>query len=331
MSELRNVVLDGKSLSLNEIVAVSRRDARVELSDDPLLPARLNASRAYVDAAVAQGLPIYGVTTSFGGLAHRVISPEEAAAHQNNAVRALKCGAGAPLPRSAVRASMLLRVNSHLHGASGVRRELIDRVLLFLNESVTPIVPELGSIGASGDVVPLDYIAGAATGADDAFAVDFAGETIGARVALDRLGVAPLPLLPKETLAMINGTSVMTGIARELRPRRRGHPVALRWARTRCSSRPSAAPTSPFTRSSTRTSRIAASNGSARLPADAARRIDVVPRRTRRGARPPRRRSDPGSLLAALPAAVPRTDRRRPAIGSRDRSRSKRTPPTTTR
>jgi phenylalanine ammonia-lyase len=207
------VVLDGTTLSLEDVIAVARRGERVDLSTDPLVSERVEASRSYVDTAVATGRPIYGVTTSFGGMAHQIISPEEAAAHQNNAIRAFKCGAGISLPRSTVRAAMLLRANSHLRGASGIRRGLIERMALFLNERITPFVPDLGSIGASGDVVPLNYIAGSLIGADDAFLVDFDGEVVGARSALDRLKLPPLRLLPKEALAMINGTSVATGIA----------------------------------------------------------------------------------------------------------------------
>src|SRR5262245_54753427 len=116
--EIPHVVLDGTSLSLDEVIAVARRGERVDLSTDPLVTERVEASRQYVAAAVAAGRPIYGVTTSFGGMAHHVISPEEATALQNNAIRAFKCGAGVPLPTTAVRAAMVLRANSHLRGAS---------------------------------------------------------------------------------------------------------------------------------------------------------------------------------------------------------------------
>jgi phenylalanine ammonia-lyase len=108
---------------------------------------------------------------------------------------------------------MLLRLNSHMRGASGIRLELLQRLERFLNANVTPHVLEFGSIGASGDLVPLTYITGALIGTDACFTVDFDGAELDALTALDRLGLRPLSLQPKEGLAMVNGTSVMTGIA----------------------------------------------------------------------------------------------------------------------
>lgn len=108
---------------------------------------------------------------------------------------------------------MLLRASSHLHGASGIRLELIERMVTFLNEDVTPHVKEFGSIGASGDLVPLTNIAGAIIGQHRHFLVDIGDEQLDAPSALARLGLKPLRLLPKEGLAMVNGTSVMTAIA----------------------------------------------------------------------------------------------------------------------
>ena len=125
----------------------------------------------------------------------------------------LKSGSGRRLPLADVRAAMLLRINSHLHGASGIRLELIQRMEKFLNAGVTPHVYEFGSIGASGDLVPLSYITGALVGLDPSYNVDFNGEQMDAPTALSKLGLEPLQLLPKEGLAMMNGTSVMTGIA----------------------------------------------------------------------------------------------------------------------
>ena len=117
------------------------------------------------------------------------------------------------LPLADVRAAMLLRANSHIAGASGIRLELIKRMLIFLNAGVTPHVPEFGSIGASGDLTPLAYISGALVGLNSSYIVDFDGEEMDAPAALQKLGLEPLQLLPKEGLAMMNGTSVMTGIA----------------------------------------------------------------------------------------------------------------------
>lgn len=207
------IVIRGESLTINDIVQVARHGAKVKLTDDAAVLDRVEASHNYILAAVEAGKPIYGVTTGFGGMAHVVISPDEAAELQNNAIWFMKSGAGERLPNADVRAAMLLRANSHLHGASGLRLEIIRRIETFLNANVTPHVCEFGSIGASGDLVPLVQITGALIGLDASFRVDFDGEDMDSLSALERLGLARLVLRPKEGLAMVNGTSVMTGIA----------------------------------------------------------------------------------------------------------------------
>ena len=207
------VIIRGNNLTLEEVVRVAHGQAQVRLTDAPETLRRVNASCDYIDTAIAQGKPIYGVTSGFGGMADVVITPEEAAELQNNLLWFLKSGAGKKLPGPDVRAAMLLRANSHLQGASGIRLEIIQRIVTFLNAGVTPHVCEFGSIGASGDLVPLVQITGALIGADPSFTVDFDDETVDSLTALERLGLPRLQLRPKEGLAMANGTSVMTGIA----------------------------------------------------------------------------------------------------------------------
>jgi phenylalanine ammonia-lyase len=207
------VVLDGKSLTITDITRVARYGAKVRLTEEEGILDRVEASCDYILAAVEEGRPIYGVTSGFGGMAHVVISPDEADELQDNLLWFMKSGAGKRLPIADVRAAMLLRANSHLHGASGLRLEIIRRVETFLNNNVTPHVCEFGSIGASGDLVPLVQITGALIGLDATFRVDFDGEDLDSLTALKRLGLPRLRLRPKEGLAMVNGTSVMTGIA----------------------------------------------------------------------------------------------------------------------
>lgn len=207
------VVVSGCGLTIDRLIRVARFDAKVCLTNEPNVYRRLQGACDYIAEAVAARQAIYGVTTGFGGMADHIISPDDAAELQDNILWFHKTGAGRRLPASDVRAAMLLRVNSHLCGASGVRLQLIERMMQFLNANVTPHVYELGSIGASGDLVPLSYIAGALVGLDPCFKVDFDGQEMDAPAALRRLGLARLRLLPKEGLAMINGTSVMTGIA----------------------------------------------------------------------------------------------------------------------
>ncbi len=207
------VVVGNRSLTIEEVVSVARYGTQVRLTDKDDILQRVQASCDYITHAVESGAPIYGVTTGFGGMANVAISREKAALLQNNLLWFLKSGSGKRLTNSDVRAAMLLRAASHMHGASGIRLELIQRIVTFLNAGVTPHVYEFGSIGASGDLVPLSYITGALTGLDTCYKVDFQGEEIDALTALQRLGLPPLQLLPKEGLAMTNGTSVMTGIA----------------------------------------------------------------------------------------------------------------------
>jgi len=207
------VTIQGRDLQVEELAAVSCHGATVKLTEDPKVWKRVEASRRYIVEKAEAGEPIYGVTTGFGGMANVVIPAHDVMALQNNLLCFLKTGAGGFLPEDDVRAAMLLRANSHLKGASGVRRVLIERIEAFLNAGVTPKVRELGSIGASGDLVPLTNIAGALLGLGKHFKVDFQGEEMDALSALRRLDLQPLELQPKEGLAMVNGTSVMTGIA----------------------------------------------------------------------------------------------------------------------
>jgi phenylalanine ammonia-lyase len=210
---LSNVTVGNRRLSIEEVARVARCGTRVRLNDESDIAERVQASCDYIANAVESGKPIYGVTTGFGGMANTDIAPEEATSLQNNLIWFLKAGAGPKLPTACVRAAMLLRINSHLQGASGIRLELIKRMIAFLNAEVTPHVYELGSIGASGDLVPLAQITGALIGLDESFTVDFKGREMSAIQALEILDLPRIDLRPKEGLAMVNGTSVMTGIA----------------------------------------------------------------------------------------------------------------------
>jgi phenylalanine ammonia-lyase len=209
----KTVVLGNHYLTIDEVVSVARYGVQVRLTDNHDILRGVQASCDYIQNSVESGQPIYGVTTGFGGMANVAIAPEETTLLQNNLLWFLKSGAGQRLSNVDVRAAMLLRAASHMHGASGIRLELIQRIETFLNAGVTPHVHEFGSIGASGDLVPLSYITGALIGLDISYSVDFNGEEMDAKKVLSQLGLPPLQLLPKEGLAMTNGTSVMTGIA----------------------------------------------------------------------------------------------------------------------
>ena len=207
------VILRGRGLTINKVVQVSRFGAKVKVTDDDEVLQRVEKAHDYIVRAAQTGKAIYGVTTGFGGMAHTVISPEAAGDLQENLIWFMKSEAGKRLPLEDVRAAMVIRANTHLLGFSGLRFELIRRMEIFLNASVTPHVREFGSIGASGDLTPLACITGALIGLDKCFTVDFDGSETDALTALKRLKLPPLKLDPKEGLAMINGTAIMSGIA----------------------------------------------------------------------------------------------------------------------
>ncbi|MEI9852681.1 MAG: aromatic amino acid lyase [Sphingomonas sp.] len=181
------VVISGEGLTIAQIGAVAR-GAQVALSDDPAVLARVAKSREQIRGAVARGEQIYGVSTLFGGMADQYVGPELLVDVQRLALWQHKSTAGPRLPAGDVRAAMLLRANSLIKGVSGIRLEIIERFATFLNAGATPHVYQRGSIGASGDLVPLAISAGAIMGLDPAFKVDLDGETLDCHTALRRLG-----------------------------------------------------------------------------------------------------------------------------------------------
>jgi phenylalanine ammonia-lyase len=195
-------------LSLEELMAVARDYAEVGLSE--AARERMRRSRALLLDKLAQGEAIYGVTTGFGGNAHYQIPPSKLGDLQTNLLRMLKAGVGRYLPPEVVRASMLLRVNALAFGWSSARVGAALHLVEFLNRRVTPLVPEYGSVGASGDLIPTCYIASCLCG-EGTVLVD--GAAIPAAEALRRMGLAPLTLEAKEGLALLNGTTMMTALA----------------------------------------------------------------------------------------------------------------------
>src|SRR5262245_42213004 len=206
------ITIRGSGLTIKDIALVARGEP-VELTRDATVRERIESSRRIVVEAVESDRAIYGVTTVCGGMAHRAVPKQLARELSTNAIWSHKTTTGERLPGKDVRAAMLLRANSLLHGISGVRMEIVERFAAFLNANALPHVFELGSIGASGDLVPLAYISGALLGVSREYQVDLDGESLDSHSALARLGLEPLALEPKEGLALVNGTSVSTGIA----------------------------------------------------------------------------------------------------------------------
>ncbi len=202
--------LSPRDLTLDEIVAVARHRQPVTLSCDPEFRANIRRSREALERILSRGEIIYGVNTGFGGNAHFVIPGDEMAHHQANLLEFLSCGVGEALSEEVVRAAILLRANSLARGMSSVREVVIERLLDLLNRGITPVVPRFGSVGASGDLCPSAYITRAMCGRGEVF---HQGRRIPAAEALRTEGIPTLTLESKEGLALLNGTTVMTGVA----------------------------------------------------------------------------------------------------------------------
>lgn len=201
------VVLDGESLSLEEVHAVAVNGEAAGISPDAI--ERMRRSRAIVERLAAGDTPVYGVNTGVGKLADIRIPAEELEQLQRNIVRSHACGAGDPLSRPEVRAMMLIRANVLAKGLSGIRPVVAERLCDLLNRDVTPVAPSRGSVGASGDLAPLAHIALVLIGEGEA-------ETGGTRCrgdeALRLAGIEPVTLGPKEGISLINGTQGMLAI-----------------------------------------------------------------------------------------------------------------------
>jgi phenylalanine ammonia-lyase len=200
--------LDGASLTIRDAARLARHGGRVTLAPEAVR--RIQATRQLKRDLIAREIPIYGVTTGFGDSAHRQIAPEKAAALQQNMLRFLGAGTGQIASPEVTRATMLFRANCLAKGNSGVRLELVERLLELLNHDVLPLIPERGSCGASGDLIPLSYVGRALAGETE---VLYEGELREAADVLHELGFEPLELEAKEGLALTNGTSFMSAFA----------------------------------------------------------------------------------------------------------------------
>jgi histidine ammonia-lyase len=201
------VVLDGSSLTLEELEEVARQRRPVALA--PSARRAVAAARRVVDDAVARGTVVYGVTTGFGNFADVVIPRDRLRELQLNLVRSHAAGVGAPLCEAETRALMLLRANVLAKGHSGVRLETLDLLLEMLNRGVHPVIPAQGSVGASGDLAPLAHLAVALVGEGQAL---HEGRPLPADQALNAAGLRPVTLEAKEGIALINGTQLVGGI-----------------------------------------------------------------------------------------------------------------------
>jgi histidine ammonia-lyase len=197
-------------LEIDALIRVAVHGAEVRLSEDPGWLARMAAGEQRLAKAVADETPIYAVTTGFGSNCGTRISAESIAALGANLLRFHGCGTGAALSVPAVRGAMLCRISCLAQGYSGVRVALLRRLVEFLNRGITPVVPAQGSVGASGDLTPMSYVAAALAGEREVF---FQGQRMPSAKALALAGLTPFEFTVKEPIAMLNGTPIMTGVA----------------------------------------------------------------------------------------------------------------------
>jgi histidine ammonia-lyase len=199
--------LDGRSLTLDDVVAAAEGGERVRIA--PAALSRMEASRRRVDAAMNGTAPVYALNTGVGLLANIRLDEAEIEAMQVNLIRSHCCGVGSPLPTAVVRGMMLIRANVLAKGLSGIRPIVAERICDLLNHKITPVIPSRGSVGASGDLAPLAHMALALIGEGDA---EYEGKVLPAAACLERAGLKPLTLLGKEGISLLNGTQAMLSI-----------------------------------------------------------------------------------------------------------------------
>ncbi len=201
------VIINGIDLTIEDTIKVAREMERVEIADDA--KERVNKARAYIDKKLDEGAVIYGLTTGFGKFANINISKKDTARLQVNLIRSHTCSLGECFPQKYVRTAMLLRCNALVRGNSGIRLSTIQTLIDMLNAGIHPLVPEKGSLGASGDLAPLSCIALGLIGEGNC---EDKGEVMPTADALKAEGIEPVVLSAKEGLALNNGTQMLTAV-----------------------------------------------------------------------------------------------------------------------
>lgn len=204
---MEKVIITGQDLTIDQIAAVCRNHAFVELSEESRK--KILESRKVVDELVAEKKTVYGITTGFGKFSDVVISQDECTKLQRNLIITHAVGGGDPFPIDVAKGIMLLRVNNLSKGFSGIRLETVQTMIDMLNKDVTPFIPEKGSLGASGDLAPLSHMVLVMIGMGKAY---YQGELIDGGEAMKRAGITPIVLGAKEGLALNNGTQAMTSV-----------------------------------------------------------------------------------------------------------------------
>ena len=202
---MKEIFLTGNDLTLDEMVDIARRGCKVSIKESAL--ERVKKSRAIIDDIVKNEKAVYGVTTGFGEFCNVSISKEDCKTLQRNLICSHACGYGPKFSNDVVRAIMLLRANALSKGFSGIRPATLQTLIEMINKGVYPIIPEKGSLGASGDLAPLAHMVLPMIGEGEA---EYKGEILPGSIAMERAGITIIELDAKEGLALINGTQVLT-------------------------------------------------------------------------------------------------------------------------
>ncbi len=201
------VVLDGKNLTIENLVQVARERERVELA--PAARERINRCRGFVEEKIAARAVMYGITTGIGELSEVILTPEQTRQFQRYLVYSHSAGCGEPLPEEVVRAAICSRINVLANGKSGIRLKVVETLMEFLNKGVTPVVFDRGSVGACGDLSPMSQMALVLLGEGEAF---YNGERLSGAEALRRAGIEPIEFEARDGLATINGSNMTAGM-----------------------------------------------------------------------------------------------------------------------
>ena len=205
------ITVKGENLTIENVWNVAFNNEEINLPEDKEFWDTLAASRKFLEDYIATGVPTYGVTTDFGDSCHNQISVEKAGELQRDICTYHGIGLGPKFDRETGRAVVLARLNGNVKGGhSAIRPELAKMMVTMLNKDIIPVIPQLGSVGASGDLTPLSYLAAAIMGERDVY---YKGKIVPALEAFNAEGIKPLPIEAKEGLALMNGTSVMTAVA----------------------------------------------------------------------------------------------------------------------
>lgn len=204
---MNKVIITGNDLRLEDIVNVARNNYQVDISEEAIK--RVEKSRGIVDKIVEEDRVVYGITTGFGKFSDVSISGEDCKTLQRNLIISHACGFGDSLDTDIVRTIILLRANALSKGYSGIRLSTLQTLVAMLNKGVHPIIPEKGSLGASGDLAPLSHMVLPMIGEGEA---EYQGKIISGREAMNKAGIEVVQLIAKEGLALINGTQVMTAV-----------------------------------------------------------------------------------------------------------------------